>query len=918
MRFLRTLRFVAVFALVAMAAPLIHAQNSASISGTVTDQTGAVIPKATVEIHNPVSGYDRTATTDISGNFSFPNIPFNPYHLTVSLAGFNTYTQDVAVQSSVPTNLKISLSLAGATSNVTVEASSEDLLENTPTEHTDVDRNLFEELPLESASSSISSLITLSAPGITADSNGLFHGLGDHAENSFSVDGQPITDQQSKIFSNQIPEDSVQSMEVIEGAPPAEFGGKTSVVVKVTTRSGLGVTQPTGDVTTSYGSFGTATGAFDLAWGGPKWGEYVSVSGLNTGRFLDGPEFATLHDKGNEENAFNRADYKLSDQDTLQLNLQFTRSWFQNPNTWDQQLQICTALSALCSGAQYAPGSVILNPLTGSPLGPTDQRSQIRTFNVAPTWVRLINTNTVFTIGAFVRHDQYNYYPSNDPFSDLGDLQDETVSQLRFLTNAGIHTDISYVKGANNIKVGGVYQQTFLTENDTFGIVNPGLLTGLGCPDPANAICATLAPFDLTNTTTDPTGAQYHFHGHTDVKEIALYAQDTITKGPWSINLGLRGDFYNGLQARTKQAEPRAGIAYNIKKTNTVLRVSYARTMESPFNEDLILSGTGCNDPVVNAIMTVAQGFACTTSPLTPGFRNEFHAGLQQAFGKHFVLSGEYIWKYTHNAYDFNIFGATPIFLPIEWQRSKIPGFAVRGSFPEYHGLTAFIVLSHVSARFFPPTVSGIAPPQPPGVFRIDHDEVFNQTTHIQYQPFKRGPWLGFNWRYDSGLVAGAVPCQAATATCGFTTSAADGGVPPVGVTIPQGSIGMFNGITGLPLTADQEFQAGLTCNGVGATITTPLPTFCPASQFGSNLVKVPAPGTENDDHNPQRIQPRSLFDLAVGQDNLFRGDRYRWSLRFTVVNLTNKLALYNFLSTFSGTHFVTPRTETAELSFHF
>src|SRR3984885_9609174 len=202
---------------------IVRAQNSAAISGTVTDPTGAVVPKATVEIHNPVSGYDRMTTTDTSGNFSFANIPYNPYHLTVSLAGFNTYTQDVSVQSSVPTNLKISLSLAGATSSVTVEASSEDLLETTSTEHTDVDRNLFEQLPLESASSSISSLITLSAPGITADSNGLFHGLGDHAENSFSVDGQSITDQQSKVFSNQIPSDAIQSMEVIEGAPPAQY-----------------------------------------------------------------------------------------------------------------------------------------------------------------------------------------------------------------------------------------------------------------------------------------------------------------------------------------------------------------------------------------------------------------------------------------------------------------------------------------------------------------------------------------------------------------------------------------------------------------------------------------------------------------------------------------------------------------------
>jgi hypothetical protein len=62
----------------------------------------------------------------------------------------------------------------------------------------------------------------MATPGVAADSNGLFHGLGDHASNSFSVDGQPITDQQSKVFSNQVPVDSVQSMEVIEGAPPAK------------------------------------------------------------------------------------------------------------------------------------------------------------------------------------------------------------------------------------------------------------------------------------------------------------------------------------------------------------------------------------------------------------------------------------------------------------------------------------------------------------------------------------------------------------------------------------------------------------------------------------------------------------------------------------------------------------------------
>src|ERR1700691_3386552 len=224
---------------------LFSQSNVGSIAGTVTDPTGAVVPGASVSINNPVSQYARTAVTDQVGRYQFTNVPLNPYHLTVSATGFGSVSQDVDVRSSVPTTLSTVLKVGVAATTVTVEGS-EDLLENDPTFHTDVDRDLFQKLPLESQSSSLSSLVTLSSPGVAADSNGLFHGLGDHASNSFSVDGQPITDQQSKVFSNQLPSNSIQSIEVISGAPPAEYGGKTSLVIVATTRSGQGVTKPTG------------------------------------------------------------------------------------------------------------------------------------------------------------------------------------------------------------------------------------------------------------------------------------------------------------------------------------------------------------------------------------------------------------------------------------------------------------------------------------------------------------------------------------------------------------------------------------------------------------------------------------------------------------------------------------------------
>ncbi len=231
--------------------------------------------------------------------------------------------------------------------------------------------------------------------------------------------------------------------------------------------------------------------------------------------------------------------------------------------------------------------------------------------------------------------------------------------------------------------------------------------------------------------------------------------------------------------------------------------------------------------------------------------------------------------------------GSTPITFPIEWYSSKIPGYAVRASVPNVHGFTAYVVFSSVAARFFTPQVAGIGTtPTSAGVsqvFRIDHDELFNSTVHMQYQFFKNGPWLGFNWRYDSGLVVSGVPDVASA----------------------------------LMLTPAEQVTIGFSCNGVVATYSNPI-TSC--SGVGkSTLLTLPQTGTENDDHNPDRVKPRNLFNAGIGTDNLFHKESGpRWTLRFTVENLTNKVALYNFLSTFSGTHFVAPRTYQASLGYAF
>jgi hypothetical protein len=504
-------------------------------------------------------------------------------------------------------------------------------------------------------------------------------------------------------------------------------------------------------------------------------------------------------------------------------------------------------------------------------------------------------------------------------------LQTSSIQQYRTLTNSAVHADYSYSKGIHTFKAGAQYGQTFLSENDRLGIVDPTYSFSAPCvdaegnpvagySDPSQcpggtasqnpAYLAVLAPYDLTRG-----GSAYNYAGHTDVKELGLFAEDQIKVRNWLFNLGLRQDVYNGL-TDANQTQPRVGIAYNIKSTATVLRVSYARTLETPFNENLVLSSEGCANPVLAPLLACSSGVGTT---MQPGFRNEFHAGLQQAFGKRIIVSGEYIWKYTHNAFDFSVLGNTPITFPIDWHNSKIPGYALHVEMPVYHNVSAYLVTSSVAARFFPPQVAGAgATVGSTGLpFRIDHDEKYNQETHIQYTfsrgKFMTGLWGGFNWRYDSGQVAGSAPCynplsNDPNSACGATSTLLNG----------QPAVDLSS------LTADEEFQAGLFCGGQKATPGNRLPATCLASEYGSSLLSIPAPGAGDNDRNPQRVAPRNLFDASLGKDNLFHKERFKTNLDLTAINVTNKYALYNFLSTFSGTHYVTPRALTAKVTFNF
>ena len=189
--------------------------------------------------------------------------------------------------------------------------------------------------------------------------------------------------------------------------------------------------------------------------------------------------------------------------------------------------------------------------------------------------------------------------------------------------------------------------------------------------------------------------------------------------------------------------------------------------METPYNENLILSSsTGIGGLAENAFG------AYGASALRPGRRDQYNAGFEQGLRKRIVISADYFWKYTHNAFDFDALLNTPLVFPISWYKSKIDGVAARVSLTPIHGFSRSLRIGHTRARYFPPETGGLIfnSPVDTGVFRIDHDQAFEQTTYVRYEaPCKRKPWIALTWRFDSGEVAGAGhrSCRSARAHAG-------------------------------------------------------------------------------------------------------------------------------------------------------
>jgi hypothetical protein len=714
-----SLRLLAVGFVCFLPVPALAANGAGILRGHVVSAKGEPIQGAQVRLANDTTGFHAEAVSDAGGEFHFYNVPFNPYTLHVDLKGFPHTEQPVEVRSSIPQDVRVELTQPAFTEDVTVttEHASAELETDTSMSHVDVDKSYIARAPAAAASRAMEQIVT-STPGFAKDENGRFHFQGAHSQSQYVIDGQTISDQTGATFSNSIDPGIAQSIEVIYGNVPAEYGEKIGAVMNLNTKSGLGSGGFKGDVFAGASAFSTYDAGVSFQNGNDKYGVFASLSGSKSDRFLDPVNFDNLSNHGDTARGFLRLDWVADPNDTFRFTALLGQTHRGVPNTYSQE----------------AAGQ--------------DQKVETRDQNLNFGWQRIVSPTAVFDLTVFGRFSTFRLDPSaaDTPVTALSD---------RSLDNYGLTPSFTWSVGPNGFKVGAVYKRIPIDETFDFGITDPAF------NDPASPdYNPNLAPYDLTRG-----GTMFKFHESRAGTYYAAYIQDDIHVKAFTANLGLRYD-HNDLPVTDSELEPRVGLAYFIEKSKTVFRASYNRVVYTPEYENVLLSSSPQAGAIVPPAIQGSAQLGGGVLPVQAEVQNAYTAGVQQGLGKKVRLDIDFWQRDGKYAGDQDQFLNTGIVFPLAFQEGHLHGWNVRLDLADTAGVRGFLSAGHVRAVYVAPPVGGLfldagtLDQLAGGPFLIDHDQKLQVQAAVTWDIFKSGFWVGTNVRYDSGLVTGSDPAS--------------------------------------------------------------------------------------------------------------------------------------------------------------
>jgi outer membrane receptor protein involved in Fe transport len=594
---------------------------------------GGLPLQCSVELRSESAQFHAEYTTDAAGVLVARRLPFGSYRLTVTRDAFAPFSASVQIRSAQPVDLPVTLSVAAIQSQVTVRAG-DTLIDTRQTASVQhLGTDIIRSQALALPGRSLPDLVD-TQPGWLMEANGVLHPRGSEYQTQYVVDGLPLTDNRSPAFAPAIDAEAVQSMAIRTGGYPAEYGRKLGGIIEVVT-AGEERTGVHASAVASLGSFHTrgADASGGYAWRHGSLG--VSTGIAATERYLDPPVEENFTNRGTTSYFSARLQQDVSPADRVGVILRTGTTRFMVPNEIVQQ----QAGQRQDRTNRETAGLFSYQHLFASQLS-ADVRGMARTAAATLT--------------------------SNPESIPVIAVQDRGFRELY------VKAALSGLHRRHEWKVGGDVSAAHVREQ--FGF----LVTA-------------------ADGFADDVPRSFRFAGVGDDREAALFVQDQVPLGRWTLSGGLRWDSYRFL-VHDNAFSPRLSAAWALT-SDLVVRASYDRAFQTPAIENLLLASS----PDVETL-----GTDVVHLPVPPSRGNFYELGLSKALRGTARLDASYFHRSADDFADDDVLLNTGISFPVALAHAAVDGVDLKVDVPLAGPLSASASYSWMKGSARLPVTGGL------------------------------------------------------------------------------------------------------------------------------------------------------------------------------------------------------------------
>ena len=681
-------------ALCILAPPLYAQLQQGTIVGTLSGPGGVPVNEARITLFDQL-GNPVTTVTARNGQFRLTNVAIGNYSLKAEAPPFEAVVKALTVADALPITLELKLSAALAEQvNVTAETHQP----VTTTTRTTLAGDTVRRAPIRISSRGLQDAVA-TTPGWATEDNGLLHARGVDDGFLYVVDGVPMYERMDSAHGIAPDLEMIESVNVLVGHVPPEFGFKSGGVIEVRTVTGKSDSW-LGNVQATTGSDATRQGS--SVFGGPlstSAALTLGFSGQQSQRFLDPVHPDNLHNGGSAVNATAELNWLVSPSSTVSLVGGAGRSNFDVPHNEEQE-----------------------------DAGQDQRQTNLQTWQTG-SWQRVWSADTVSQLAGYHR---------SGSAALLGTERDTPlfISADRSLRRTGVLGSVTHHRGRHVMKAGVEAARLSLREDFLFFVT-----------DEDEGEEAELSEGVLEHDEDDP----FEFQGRANPTLLALYAQDSVQFGRGlTIDFGVRFDRIRML-AESSQWSPRLGLAYHVPNSGTTIRASVDRFFQPPQAENLLLGSSEQARALSPFVDETGGGEA-----LEPERQWAGELGVNQvARGMRFDVA---YWRRTVDSVsDPNVLFGTTIIVPNAIARGEADGVDVRVDLPRRGGASGYVSYTNSRVVNFGPVTGGLFLEDE--VIEIadgtrfipDHDQRHVAAFGASYDHPGGAFWASFGGRYESG-----------------------------------------------------------------------------------------------------------------------------------------------------------------------